>query len=301
MAAARRTREVEVVDNPVVISFSEIDAFRQCPFKHHLAYQLRWSPDTEKAHLSRGTKWHSVLEARYHPDGPQKDKIAELLNYGEDATAEDELRQWMYEGYCEAFDREDEEWQFEQVEFKAFHPIPNPSGGPSRFVLKVKVDAVAVKGGRRWVWDHKTGKNMPTSKDFDFDDQFGLYMWLMQEYGYKIYGCMHNFARTQRNKGAMELSNRFIRTPLVRTPAELEQIAREAYLTAERMWPESPGPIPERNVDSERCGWRCDYTEACLMSRKGGRIADMLEAHGFSQRMFREVELEFDAIRRANT
>lgn len=290
---------VEVVDNPVVISFSEIDAFRQCPFKHHLAYQQRWNAAEDKPHLALGTAWHEILEEHYNPAGRDQAKIDRLLGYREElVTPRQELLQWMYEGYVERWTAEDKAWHFEQCEFKAFCPLPNPHGGPSRFMLKVKIDIVATQRGRRWLWDHKTGKSMPHSKDLDFDDQFGLYTWLMRELGYKVSGSLHNFARTQRNKGAMEMDQRFSRIVMTRTDRELDQIAREAYLTAERMWPETPGPIPERNPDSERCKWRCDYTEACLTGRKGGRAEDMLKAHGFRQSMFREVELEFDAIRK---
>jgi hypothetical protein len=276
----------------VVVSFSEIDAFRQCPFKHHLAYRQRWQTDVESIPLQRGTAWHKILETRYEgqrtgTEAAALDKINRLLTTDDGTTEEQELLEWMYDGYCDMFDEEDREWTVRAAEFKGFAPLND------RFMLKVKIDLVAVLRGRLWVWDHKSGKNLPYDKELDLDDQMGLYIWCMRQMGYPVAGAIYNSARTQRNKGEMALDERFRRVPLRRTDYELNIIAQEAIATCNKMWPEQFDGIPERNPNTDTCRWRCGFTEACLSNRKGGRIKDMLEAHGYESRPFREVEIEY--------
>jgi RecB family exonuclease len=47
------------------ISWSEIDSWRQCPFKWRLEYAERWVPAETSPALSKGTLWHTVLEKHY--------------------------------------------------------------------------------------------------------------------------------------------------------------------------------------------------------------------------------------------
>ena len=48
-----------------IVSWSELDALKQCPMKHHLAYEERWTgPETSKA-LAIGSLFHKVMEAHY--------------------------------------------------------------------------------------------------------------------------------------------------------------------------------------------------------------------------------------------
>jgi RecB family exonuclease len=299
--------KIEIVDNPVVISWSEIDAYRQCPFKHMLAYRERWQETTLSPALQKGTLWHTVMEIHYKQlkkigkrprtakaMQPAIDQINTLLGVrNHDQTEIQQLVLWMYEGYIDAYGL-DEEWEILHVEDKMFAPLPNPRGGPSRFMLKVKMDLIVRWRGRVWQIDHKTGQNLPSEKELDLLDQFGLYTWCLRENGIPVMGSIFNAARTQRNKGPMELDKRFSRTILDYTPTQLDTIAAEAYMTAEKMWPEQfDSLLPERTPNEDTCRWRCPYTEACLHSRKGNKIEPMLKAYGITQSVFREVEKEW--------
>lgn len=288
---------VEVVDNPVVTSWSEIDAFRQCPFKHHLAYRERWQSDADKPALARGTAWHEIMEAHYEGIRNGTDPwgvIGTLLNIHGEQTEQQELLMWMYMGYCELYGKDkDPGWTIKEIEWKGFAPLPNPHGGPSRFMLKVKIDLIAAKRGRLWIWDHKTARNLPSDKELDLDDQFGLYIWCMRQLGYPVAGAIYNTARTQRNKKPMEMNERFSRVPLSRTDVELDTLAAEAYLSAEKAWVEVQDVLPERTPNTDTCRWKCDFTEACLTGRKGGNAEAMLTAHGYTSNPFREVELDW--------
>ena len=301
---------IEVVENPIVTSWSEIDTYRQCPFKHMLGYRERWSEPSVSMALQKGNLWHAVLEQHYlgiraleAKTRSNKTLKAAVLAVDEllgkrDPDELQELIRWMYNGYTEKY-MFDADWEIVEVEWKGFAPLPNPSGGPSRFMLKVKIDLIIRFRGRLWVVDHKSGKDLPGEKELDLDDQFGLYTWAMRQVGTPVMGSIHNAARTQRNKGFMELDTRMARTFLTRTDIELDTIAKEAYMTADKMWPQEfdPHHLPERTPNTDTCRWKCSFTEACLFSRKGGNLEGMLKAHGCSKRQFRDVELEWETFK----
>lgn len=268
-----------------IASFSEMDCFRQCPLKHELAYKERWvAPKTSPA-LARGTDWHAVMETHYlRKQQCDKTKTAyptlaeeyeflcnrHLLNKSgdwQDETAE--LIAWMLSGYLEEYGW-DEDWRVLGVEHAAQVWLPTPQGTRSRIKLKLKIDLVIKTRdtGKIWVVDHKSCRDLPKEKNLAIDDQFGLYTWGMRQLGRTVFGSIHNAARTQRNKTKPQpLDERFMRRKMHRTDFELDTIAVEAYKTLRRAYSIKPGEA-ERAPDPDRCGWRCDYTEACLYGRK---------------------------------
>lgn len=268
------------------VSWSEIDAYRQCPFKHDLAYRQRWTrPTREGGALSRGTLWHAVMEQHYlkQPDG-----VANLLCLPNGEQTEDqELIQWMYEGYVQQWG-EDPDWTILAVEYANEFWLPTLQGGRSRFKIKMKIDLIVRDSrGRTWIWDHKSGRDLPSDKMLELNDQFALYAWGLRRLGKPIYGMIHNAARTQRNKTKPQpLEERYRRTLIVRTGPELDQVARDAYSTARKAWGATEIP-PERTPNEDTCRWRCDYVEDCLLSRKQrpdqqqSVLFSSLESHGF--------------------
>jgi hypothetical protein len=78
------------------------------------------------------------------------------------------------------------------------------------------------------------------------------------------------------------LESRFRRTPLYRGDAELDRIAKDAYLTLKNAY---GGNESERNTDPDRCGWRCPFTDACLHGRKttSAQEIDYLRNAGYVQ------------------
>ena len=96
-------------------SFSELDCYRQCQFKHQLAYRERWVDPAPSPALQKGTLWHSTLEVHYNhlkaaqDDGRDVDpelimvELTQLLNLGGDQTEVQELIEWMYCGYVEQY------------------------------------------------------------------------------------------------------------------------------------------------------------------------------------------------------
>ena len=57
---------LDVVSDLVYVSFSELDALRQCPLKHQLAYLEGWSGgEGVQRGLTIGTLWHAVMADHY--------------------------------------------------------------------------------------------------------------------------------------------------------------------------------------------------------------------------------------------
>jgi hypothetical protein len=289
------------VASRILVSWSEIDTGRQCPFKHHLAWKERWTPPEVSRPLATGQLWHQVLEAHYtaidaqekrnkklatkHPSKTQlftlsREPVANLLHNGGDAgmrqTDEQQTVEWMYDGYTSQWGL-DPDWTIIAVEHEAEVQM---SG---RFWLKMKIDLIISDGqGRLWLIDHKSGQNLPKEKDLAFDDQFGLYTWGMRRLGHPVFGAIYNAARTQRNVSVPQpLDSRFQRILMHRTDHELDTIAFEALQTVQRLY--SPRNAAERHPSPDMCKWRCPFTEACLAGRKGVDEIKFLQQAGFTQ------------------
>lgn len=300
---------VEYTDDDLVVSFSELDTYRQCPLKHFLAYKQRWSqPPEEGSPLRKGTIWHQVMEAHYlslkaDDDAGKPRSLARageavlpfIFSDGGFQTSDQALVQWMYEGYVDQYGTDDQ-WEILAVEYKLAEFLPDPQGGDSEFVLKGKLDLIVRdrKTGKIWVVDHKSGANLPSMFDLDIDDQFGVYTWLMQHKGLKIMGAIHNAARTTRNqadypeyKGSSKpqtLDQRMSRTILTRSAKELENLANDAFAVAVNIYPPEGHELPlYSSPDPRQCGWKCDFKEIHLIARKGRDLPQVLEEYGFVQ------------------
>ena len=298
-----------------IVSYSELDTARQCLFKHRLAYKERWVGITRSPALAKGTLWHEVMEnyyltlqffqqvsdgkwapafpaVPYDPDLVLEEafRVGMSILINDDGSYKDEnceLIGWMFQGYVEYYGV-DENWKILAVEQAFEFWLPTDRGGRSGFKVKMKLDLVVrdLELNRRLVVDHKSGKNLPYDKELDIDDQFGLYVWGTGQAGRPGFGAIHSAARTQRNKDQTKnpqlLEDRHKRSMLFRTDRELEAIAIDAYRTARVAYGSKPGEEP-RSPNTDTCRWRCDYTEACLGSRKGMDERELLIGLGFEQ------------------
>lgn len=321
MKLAKKT-PVEVADlirvpdvvpkNAIVITYSEMDTFRQCPLKHKWSYRDRWvKPAKDGSALSRGSLWHEVMEVHYtwlqrfgdrrkaDPAGLLAD-IREFVHvhllYDEQAkqTEDQVLVEWMYDGYVERYGT-DPNWEILAIESagQVRLPVPGKPKARGRYWLRFKIDMVIRDRttGQVWIVDHKSAKDFTRQTEIDIDDQFGLYTFALRMLGIQSFGFIRSDARTQRNKGPMELDNRFRRLPTFRSDVELRAIAEDVYHTAVaawggnqqgRVWYSSPAP--------DRCSWRCDFRETHLAVRKGIAEKHALPDFGFevNERKHRE-------------
>jgi len=270
-----------------IISFSELDTYRQCPFKHQLAYGERWVSPVDAVALDRGKRVHTILENWYEAlqtaDGPRP--VLEDIVRASEGTVFDqngayldeigELVHWIVEGYVDRY-AYDDQWKVIAVEHDFVLPLPKPDGKNSNIKIKGKIDLLVEWNGRLWLVDHKTAARLPSDKELDLDVQFGLYAWAMRQLGYPVHGMIYNTLRTQRNKGEMALGDRFSRTLIAKSDAELAQLAADAYQDAYQAYAglrksKKTGIDLSRHFNTDTCRWRCPYTEACLFGAKDGR------------------------------
>lgn len=274
-----------------IVSFSELDAYRQCRLKWWLAWQQRWRGDESPA-LSRGKLFHAVMELHYRTlqaggdvaEAAAAIRAAELLadSVSGEVTDEQALVAWIYEGYCEQYANDAADWEVLAVEQRFEEWLPTETGNRSSFKLKGRIDLMVkdrTMDGSLWLVDHKTARVLPAGRDIDFDDQMGLYIYLLRRRGYPVRGAIYNVCRSHRLKREMEPQERWVRRLTVRTDRELETMVSEVLNTFREAyrWRESP----PRSPDPDRCGWRCPFTEPCLGGRKGIPIEGLLRDHGF--------------------
>lgn len=291
-----------------IVSYSELDTFRQCPLKHHLLYGRRWTkPVKEDSALAKGSLWHLVMEDHYGLIKAVQDQnkgrvpmreVKRVLaaahklvmkrlqdpKTGEQSDNQ-ELIQWMYEGYVEMHGV-DPMWRIIGIEHQIITPLLDRDGNPSRYHLKMKIDLLVrdrEAGGNIWIIDHKSGQNLPTQMDLDIDDQFGLYTWGLRSMGKKVMGTIHNAARTQRNKGPMTLESRMSRTYMNRGEKELTNLALDAYEAARAAYPDDPAYAARySSPDPRSCGWKCDVKEPHLLMRSGRNPDEVMIEYGYT-------------------
>ncbi len=317
---------------PIIVSWSEIDAGRQCRLKHHLSYNERWTkPVEDNSPLGKGVLWHTVIETRYDvirqhqlPTGGwdvPADKLEELATNKVNALLDKFTRDggdagvaalmgWMYRGYVDVYGL-DPEHVIMGVETTHLAPLGDIEiwqgavNGVAQFatvpvVLKFKIDrTVRDKYGHVRVIDEKSHGQLPSDHDYDFLDQFGLYVWGVRKLGINVRGAIHSASKTKQNQGdifkegddgwkstmkSTPLDARYKRTPIHYTDAQLNGIASDALQDVQDLY--SHTNRHQRQPDSDRCRWRCSFTEACLFGRRTGKPGDtvkMLALQGFTQ------------------
>lgn len=291
-----------MAETVIVVSPSELLTARQCPLKHQLAYDERWTKaESESSALGLGTIWHSVLEAHRRALFAGKDLLAAIDAAFDviEGVVDPEVRElisWMYTGYTQ-FYGDDSDLDVIDVEMAFEIDLPRPKGWPATevdFRLKGKIDLFYRYKRRVWVLDEKSCKDLPKKLDLDLDDQFGLYYWAATQLGYPVFGAMHSAARKVRLKTReAPLHERFSRTPIHKNAPELRKIAEEAWQTAyttySNLWNiraatrQGARLDAPRHTDPRQCTWKCSWTEECIVSRKGADIRGLLRARGFKQ------------------
>lgn len=305
----------------IVVSYSEIDTFRDCPLKHHLAYVQRWSKEPQPGTpLARGSLMHDVWAIHYQTI---REHAAWLVNDGlefgtkailelartriEESGAFDdsedgELIQWMYEGYVAHYGV-DPQWEIIAVEHKAELPLltskevaaradlaerAKPESvdilEPVRFWVKVIIDLVVRdrRTGKLWIVDHKSAGDLEKDFDLELHDQFGIYTAALRAMGKKVLGSMYNGIRTKKLKGrAMVPDERFRRKSMYRTDIELDNLILDFRRAAEVAYRDDHPPYSSPNP--RQCSWKCDYRDAHIAGRKGIPIEAALRDFGFRQ------------------
>lgn len=296
-----------MIEERVVVSFSELSTFRQCPLLHEFKYRQRWvKPVEEGSALDKGKQWHAVMEIHYktifawnraHPDVSRRTDaqerglirscrkaVAHLLAdpiTGEQTDVQ-ALIEWMYNGYVELYGADRDHFRPLAIEHPIEVPLLDEHRNPTRFILKARIDLIGVDltNGLRGVVDHKSAANLPDDMSLEIDDQFGLYCWMLKQAGKRASNAFHFCSRTQRNQAdfpdytgrskPQALEQRFRRTPLTREPIELDNLALDAYYAARAAYPDDEAYAARYSApDPRTCGWKCDIKREHLLMRKG--------------------------------
>lgn len=248
-------------------SWSEIDTARHCLRKHHYKYKERWVDREESQPLAIGNRWHELMELLYTTKDPGApvEKAAEWMK-AEPGTHVAETLTWMLHGYYEQWGLGDPLWlaNTEFVEVEIYVDLPDIGYGP--LPLKGFIDLGVSLTKKLWVVDHKSGTSAPKPRDLEMADQWTLYCWALREMGYRPFGSVHNYARTDKLKRVMTLSERFARIPIHRTDREMEAVAREAAIDAWRAKIDNGAP----RAPGEMCFRRCGFFDTCVADRRYG-------------------------------
>lgn len=271
-----------------VVSFSEIDTYRQCPFKWWLEYRDEWQPPTVSPALQRGSLWHEVMAAHYGMPDTKRQREIEALLYADDGSQSEmqQLVAWMYSDYGTMWADADREWKVLAVEQRINNVLHIELDGHSIDIRLTGIVDLVVRDRKTkmlWLVDHKSHRDFPPARKLELDDQMGLYAWLLRQLGKPVQGIIYSVARTQRNKSKPQtLEERYKRYPLHKTDAELDEIVREAALTEKRKQQIGSRSEAERNT-GDHCIFRCSFTEPCLAARKGIDIDRFLRGAGFTK------------------
>lgn len=281
------------------ISYSAYDTAKQCGLRHQLAYKERWRSDESAPALSRGTAMHAALEhhyrrlQQYDPTSiPAADFNAatRALAVADDIrgvdTEEGEAVDFMVDGYVDYYGA-DSNWEILAVEVDFEVPLFDHFGKESEFELIGRIDLIVKNRGtgKVWVVDHKSASQMPTEKALEFDSQLALYTIAARRAGFPVHGAIYNVLRSKKLKRAMTPEERFSRKLVVSTVPELDTTEHEVVQFMRDVYRDRGGLDAPRSPDSERCSWKCNYREACLMGRKNGneRARQFLKDTGFRQ------------------
>lgn len=299
---------------PIEVSFSEVDTARQCPHKHELGYLERWRHNTEGAKVGardKGTLFHALMEAWYgyiatrqpqlgasYPPPLAADIEAEGVKHVRavfdeqyDKTSYDAERTmhdmvwWCFERYTTTYGV-DPQWFVLGVEHSFKMPLNE------RFTMKGKIDLIVRDRatGQLLVIDHKSGAQLPRDKDMDFDVQLRMYLLALRQNGFEDVAAyaLYNSVRLWqpvRKPEEFTTDKQFLRTPTRALPSELETMRDDFLADIELAYSPVPARGRQRHYDQTTCGWRCDFTEACLVGAKYGRVKERqyLEDLGFTQ------------------
>jgi hypothetical protein len=297
-------------DGSYKTSFSELDAYRQCPLKWHIRYDLRLDTDKVKINLERGSAWHAILEDHYNAIRAGKTSVDELVlavsrsfEIAADTLGGEEADTllWMYKGYLERWGNDDE-WEILEVEARFDVPLTTyttTEGVVVPVTMGGKADLIARDRMKRiWIWDHKTTKGKDLSavawtRTLDLDDQFGIYeAALGKKLGlglYDVFGTVYAGSRTDRLKRDMTLDERFARHKQFRGENTLAVLWEDAATTARAMLRMSEtGEGLYSAPTGDTCAWKCDALEPHLMSRAAAiPIKSALESFNWGPKKYR--------------
>lgn len=260
------------------VSFSQLNLLARCPWLWGLQYRAKLTPiEDASVPMQLGGLIHDGL-AVHHEDPKLKKKLDwQVICKGADPVPDGEILQdaaWLVDLYREHYGEETftvlaTEWPFAV-------PVKTPKKSRSNYLLIGWIDLISVDSkGRLWIWDHKSGKSFPSVIELAQDFQLSTYAWALREMGAEIGGVTLNLLRTTKKTK----KERFVRDPIPKTDAELDQWGYGLYRRCREIPPPKAQWLELAKHTGKDCSW-CRAYELCHFHQTGqfGAMKDLLEA-----------------------
>ena len=242
-----------------VLTYSALNAFRNCPRKYKHRYIDHLRPVERPEALAFGSVIHEALEKWYTLPADTHRLLAILDLFDEQfpnhhadpqQKAKWHLARAMMVGYASHYASEDFEVLAVEKEFEAEIRNPDTGRASRTFTMAGKVDGVvrSLADGELYVLEHKTASTI-TSDYLDrlwTDTQVALYGFYLRQIGYPVVGVIYNVllkSRLQQHTGE--------------TQEQYE--ARHAALAAKNKSGKSTAKRQEPESDEEFSGRLADW------------------------------------------
>lgn len=245
-------------ERPLVLSYSQINTYQQCPLKYRFRYIER-RPTKPSPHLAFGNTIHDTLRDFHKEFDPKRASLEDLLNLYE--------KNWVAEGYEskeqeEEFRREGERMlrdYYQEAIKNPNLPLHLEEGFKFRMgdcEIWGKIDRIDRLPDGEWeIIDYKAGKRRIKEVELEadlnllkVDENFQLSLYYL--------GCKEKFNKVPEKVSLYYLKNNQ-KLSTTRRPEQLKDV--------ERIVGEVAAKIREKRFEARKgalCPW-CDYKEIC--------------------------------------
>lgn len=236
-----------------ILTYSAINAFRNCPCKYRLRYVDGLTPLDKPHALAFGSVVHTALELWYRSVGSPT-RLVDVLDFIDDAYEQrqfdDKARaDWhvarsMLIAYSKVY--ADEELTVVEVEkeFETELFDPRTQQVSSEYRIAGKVDGIVRCHGELYLLEHKTAAVVDGNylDKLWTDTQIALYGYYLRRLGYPIVGVIYNVLLKSRLKQAMGETQAEYEQRL----GELAAKNKSGKSSAKRQMPESDHDFQDR-------------------------------------------------------
>lgn len=246
---------------PLVLSYSQISTYQQCPLKYKFRYIER-RPSKPSPHLALGNTVHDTLKDFHKEFDPKRANLEDLLSLYE--------KNWVAEGY-ESKDQEEEFRREGERMLKDYYQtaIKNPNLPlhlEESFKFRIgeceiwgRIDRIDRLSDGGWeIIDYKAGKRRieeagleANLNPFEVDENFQLSLYYL--------GCKEKFKKVPAKVSLYYLKYNQ-KLSATRRPEQLKDVERIVGKVASK--------IREKRFEAKRgplCPW-CDHKEICPAS-----------------------------------
>lgn len=240
------TTESVAGSDKLVLTYSALNTFRNCPRKYKHRYLDNLRPRERAEALSFGGIVHSAIELWYR-SVLDPNRLESVLNHLDlqfpDRNVDDlqkslwHLARAMFTGYANHYATED--FDIIEVEKEFVGEIRNPDTGRQSQTFRIagKVDGIVQCHDGMYLLEHKTAANIDASylDKLWTDTQIALYSHYLRELGYPIVGVIYNVllkSRLKQGRGETQAEYEI-------RHAELAAKNKSGKSTAKRQLPES--------------------------------------------------------------